>query len=69
MKEHGQLALSDKDNADYRRMTRFANETANILTLVQDVLRPRSFDEFITYGFDDPRGGGGLNTAPRDGPS
>ena len=54
VKEHGQLALSDKDNADYRRMTRFANETANILTLVQDVLRPRSFDEFITYGFDDP---------------
>ena len=35
-------------------MTRFVNETANILDLVKDVLRPRSFDEFVTYGFDDP---------------
>ena len=35
-------------------MTRFVNETANILDLVKDVLRPRSFDEFVKYGFDDP---------------
>ncbi|MFY9876153.1 MAG: TIR domain-containing protein, partial [Rhodomicrobium sp.] len=54
VKEHGQLVLSDDDNADYRLMTRFVNETANILKLVKDVLRPRSFDEFVTYGFDDP---------------
>ena len=54
VKEHGQLVLSDADNAEYRLMTRFVNETANILKLVQDVLRPRSFDEFVKYGFDDP---------------
>ncbi len=54
VKEHGQFVLSDDDNADYRLMTRFVNETANILKLVQDVLRPRSFDEFVKYGFDDP---------------
>jgi internalin A len=53
IKEHGQLVLSDDDNAEYRLMTRFVNETANILKLVQDVLRPRSFDEFLKYGFDD----------------
>ena len=41
VKEHGQLVLSDEDNAEYRLMTRFVNETANILKLVQDVLRPR----------------------------
>ncbi len=54
IKKHGQLVLSDDDNAEYRLMTRFVNETANILHLVQDVLRPRTFDEFMTYGFDDP---------------
>jgi internalin A len=54
VKEHGQLVLSDDDNADYRLMTRFENETANILKLVKDILRPRSFDEFMDYGFDDP---------------
>jgi internalin A len=54
VKEHGQLVLSDEDNAEYRLMTRFVNETANILRLVQDVLRPRGFDDFTTYGFDDP---------------
>ena len=54
VKEHGQLVLSDEDNAEYRLMTRFVNETANILKLVQDVLRPRTFDEFKKYGFDDP---------------
>jgi hypothetical protein len=30
------------------------NETANILHLVQDILKPHSFDEFVKYGFDDP---------------
>ena len=54
VREHGQLVLSDEDNEEYRLMTRFMNETANILKLVQDVLRPRSFDEFVKYGFDAP---------------
>ena len=54
MKKHGQFVLSDAANAEYRLMTRFVNETANILDLVQDVLRPRTFDEFMKYGFDDP---------------
>ena len=40
-------------SADYRRMTRFVNETANILKLVQDVLRPRTFEAFVKYGHDD----------------
>jgi internalin A len=54
VKKHGQFVLSDAANAEYRLMTRFVNETANILDLVKDVLRPRSFDEFEKYGFDDP---------------
>ena len=54
VKAHGQLVLSDEDNAEYRLMTRFVNETANVLKLVQDILKPKSFDEFVTHGFDDP---------------
>ena len=49
---HGALLLSDKDNMDYRWMKRFAHETANILTLVQDTLTPRDFEDFLQYGFD-----------------
>ena len=37
--------LSDKDNADFRLMNRFVNETANVLQLVQDTLRPQLFDD------------------------
>ena len=41
VKEHGQLVRSDEDTPNIGCMTRFVNETANILQLVQDVLRPR----------------------------
>ena len=54
VKQEGLLVLSDKDVAEYRWMARFVHETANILTLVQDVLRPRTFEEFVKYGFDYP---------------
>jgi internalin A len=52
VKEHGQFVLADKDNAEFRLMSRFVSETANVLQLVQDTLRPRSFDEFVNHVFD-----------------
>jgi internalin A len=52
VKEHGQFVLSDKDNAEFRLMSRFWTETANVLQLVQDTLRPRSFDDFVNHLFD-----------------
>jgi hypothetical protein len=52
VKEHGHLVLADDDNAEYRLMTRFVNETANVLKLVQDILRPHTFEEFAKHGFD-----------------
>jgi internalin A len=52
VKEHGQFVLSDKDNAEFRLMSRFVHETANVLQLVQDTLRPRSFDEYVQHVFD-----------------
>jgi internalin A len=51
-REHGPLALSDKGNAEFRLMSRFVSETANVLQLVQDTLRPRSFDDFVNHVFD-----------------
>lgn len=56
VKEYGQIMLSDDDNADFRRMSRFVTDTANILKLVQDTLRPREFKAFLDYGFDEPPG-------------
>jgi internalin A len=52
VREHGQFVLSDKDNAEFRLMSRFVSETANVLQLVQDTLRPRSFDHFVNHVFD-----------------
>ena len=52
VREHGQFVLSDKDNAELRLMSRFVSETANVLQLVQDTLRPRSFDDYVNHGFD-----------------
>ena len=52
VKEHGQFVLSDQDNAELRLMSRFVNETANVLHLVQDTLRPRSFDDYVDHVFD-----------------
>ena len=52
IRQHGQFVLSDKDNAEFRLMSRFASETANVLQLVQDILRPRLFDEYVEHVFD-----------------
>ena len=53
VKTEGDL-LALQDHVDHGRMRRFVYDTSNILKLVQDILKPRSFDEFVTYGFDDP---------------
>ena len=53
-KKQEQFALSEADNADDRRMTRYINETANNLKLVQDVLKTRTPEEFLKHGLGDP---------------
>jgi internalin A len=52
--EHGLGILAADDLADYRRMGTFLGKTPDMLRLVQDVLRPGTFEEFAEYGFDDP---------------
>jgi internalin A len=43
VKARGQFVLSDQDNAEYRLMSRFTAETANVLHLVQDTSRVPHF--------------------------
>ena len=52
LREHGPFVLSDNDYAEFRLMNRFVSETANVLQLVQDTLRPRSFDDYVNHVFD-----------------
>ncbi len=51
-KAHGSLAMSDADNLDYRRMSRWWSELPNILKDVQDTLRPQSFDDFVAHALE-----------------
>ncbi len=46
--------LSEADYRSFRLMDDFAAHIGDILALFSDTVRPRSFDEFLKYGFDDP---------------
>jgi hypothetical protein len=52
VREHGPFVLSDEGNAEMRLMSRFVSETANVLQLVQDTLRPHAFDAYVNHVFD-----------------
>ena len=54
VKANGPGILAAADLTDYRRMETFVGKTPDMLRLVLDVLRPRKFDEFVEYGFNDP---------------
>lgn len=54
VKEHGADLLSPKDHAAWRRMREFAHSTGEILTIIADRVHPRTFEEFLEWGFDDP---------------
>jgi glycosidase len=38
----------------FRNMETFAGKISDVLALFADVVQPRAFDEFLTYGFEDP---------------
>jgi internalin A len=38
----------------YKAMSRFAGDVLNILSLINDMLQPRTWEDFIRYGFGDP---------------
>ena len=40
-------------HAEYRLMSRFVRETANMPELVRDALNPRDFEVFVKYSFDE----------------
>lgn len=45
--------VSDFDYKRFRLMDQFATNIGDILGLFSDTVRPRSFDEFLKYGFED----------------
>jgi internalin A len=53
VKAHGPGILADADLTDYRRMGTFVSQTPDMLRLVQDILKPRRFEDFVD-GLDDP---------------
>lgn len=38
-----------------QRMRTFHHEVGDILATIADTVQPRRFDEFLRWGFDDPR--------------
>jgi hypothetical protein len=54
VKEHGLGILAGADLIDYRRMETFVSKTPDMLRLVQDIPKPRKFEDFVEYGLGDP---------------
>jgi hypothetical protein len=56
LKEIIKGSLSEVSDFDYRRfrlMDQFATNIGDILALFSDTVRPRSFEDFLKYGFED----------------
>jgi internalin A len=53
VKQYGYDILGERDAHQHRLMKKFANEIGDILWTVADILNPRDFEEFVTYGFSD----------------
>jgi internalin A len=49
MATHGDDAVADKDLIEHRKLKRALPELPNILREIQDRLRPKTFDDFLTY--------------------
>jgi hypothetical protein len=46
--------LADADIQSFRLMADFAHHVGNILALFADTVQPKTFEDFLRYGFDDP---------------
>ena len=47
-------SLPELDFQHYKAMRQFAGQVLDILATIQDTLRPRSWDAFVEWGFQDP---------------
>ena len=52
--EAGLDVLGEEDLRSYKLMQDFASKVGDILALFANIVRPRSFDDLKTYGFNDP---------------
>ena len=54
MNKHAPDAFSRADYDAFHWMETFVSNTSDMLTLINDVLTPKTFEDFERYGFDDP---------------
>ena len=54
LKRKGSGHMAAKDFKKFKLMQDFAHHVGDILALFADTLLPRTFDDFLRYGFDDP---------------
>jgi hypothetical protein len=72
LKEIIKGSLSEVSDFDYKRfrlMEQFATNIGDILALFSDTVRPRSFNEFLKYGFADAASAGQSGLQLRDPPA
>ena len=72
LKEIIKGSLSEVSDFDYKRfrlMEQFATNIGDILALFSDTVRPRSFNEFLKYGFADAASVGQSGLQLRDAPA
>jgi internalin A len=53
IRRNGSRALGSEGALQHQMTARIATETADLLSLVTNVLTPADFDAFLTYGFSD----------------
>lgn len=54
LKEHGPSVIGQDDFATFRLMQQFINHIGDVLAAFANIVQPRSFDDLIKYGFNDP---------------
>lgn len=54
IKERGGSIIGQRDFALYGLMQQFSSQVGNILSVVDDRLGPRTFEDLVECGFDDP---------------
>lgn len=52
----GLSILGERDFAQFKLMQQFAHHVGDILALFADIVQPRTLEQLVQYGFDDPPG-------------
>jgi Leucine Rich Repeat (LRR) protein len=55
VKEVGPVVLGESDYAQFKLMQDFVNHIGDVLAAFAKIVQPRSFEDLVKYGFEDPR--------------